>query len=64
MDKLNRAKLSREAIALLSSNKSLTLTSHRFSAAPVDPGMSTELHFPGLLDILSSMPAGPFVARG
>jgi len=52
----------------------LTRTSHRPSAAAVDPGMSTALHFLdpgmstalhflGLLDILSSMPAGPFVAR-
>jgi len=42
----------------------LTRTSHRPSAAAVDPGMSTTLRSVGLLDILSSMPAGPSVARG
>jgi len=41
----------------------LARISHRPSAAAVDPGMSTTLRFLGLLDILSSMPAGPFVAR-
>jgi len=41
----------------------LTRTSHRPSAAAVDPGMHTALRFLGLLDILSSMPVGPFVAR-
>jgi len=42
---------------------SLARTSHRPSAAAVDLGMSAALRFLGLLDILSSMPAGPFVAR-
>jgi len=37
----------------------LARTSHRPSAAAVDPGVSTALRFLGLLDILSSMPAGP-----
>jgi len=37
----------------------LARTSHRPSAAAVDPGMSIALRFLGLLDILSSMPAGP-----
>jgi len=39
----------------------LARTSHRPSAA-VDSGMFTALRFLGLLDILSSMPAAPFVA--
>ena len=41
----------------------LARTSHRPSTAAADPGASTALRFLGLLDILSSMPAGPFVAR-
>jgi len=45
-------------------HRGLARTSHRPSAAAVDPGMFTALRFLGLLDILSSMPAGPFVARG
>ena len=43
---------------------SLTRTSHRLSTAAADLGMSTALRSVGLLDILSSMPAGPFVTRG
>ena len=41
----------------------LTRTSHRFFTAAADLGMSTALRSVGLLDILSSMPAGPSVAR-
>ena len=41
----------------------LTRISHHPSTAVADPGASTALRFLGLLDILSSMPAGPFVAR-
>jgi hypothetical protein len=41
----------------------LARISHRPSAAASDTGLSTALRFLGLLDILSSMPAGPFVAR-
>jgi hypothetical protein len=41
----------------------LTRTSHRPSTAAADSGVSTALRFLGLLDILSSMPAGPFVVR-
>jgi len=37
----------------------LARTSHRPSAAAVDPGAFTALRFLGLLGILSSMPAGP-----
>jgi len=42
----------------------LARTSHHPSAAAVDPGVSTALRFLELLDMLSSMPARPFVARG
>jgi hypothetical protein len=38
---------------------SLTRISRQISAAAADPGMSTALRSVGLLDILSSMPAGP-----
>jgi predicted alpha-1,2-mannosidase len=41
----------------------LTRISHQLSTAAADPGMSTALRSVGLLDILSSMPAGPSVAR-
>ena len=41
----------------------LTRISHQISTAAADPGMSTALRSVGLLDILSSMPAGPSVAR-
>ena len=41
---------------------SLTRISHRLSTAAVDPGMSTALRSLGLLDVLSSAPAGPSVA--
>jgi hypothetical protein len=37
----------------------LARISHQFSTAAADPGMSTALRSVGLLDILSSMPAGP-----
>jgi hypothetical protein len=37
----------------------LTRISHQLSTAAADPGMSTALRSVGLLDILSSMPAGP-----
>jgi hypothetical protein len=37
----------------------LTRISHQLSTAAADPGMSTSLRSVGLLDILSSMPAGP-----
>jgi len=36
--------------------------SHQISTAEADPGMSTALHSLGLLDVLSSTPAGPPVA--
>ncbi len=41
----------------------LTRLSHRLSAAASDPGMSTALRSFWLLDVLSSTPAGPLVAR-
>ena len=41
----------------------LTRISHRLSTAAADPGMSTALRSFGLLDVLSSTPAGPSVAR-
>jgi hypothetical protein len=41
----------------------LTRISHQISTAAADPGMFTALRSVGLLDILSSMPAGPSVAR-
>jgi hypothetical protein len=44
-------------------SSSLARISHRPPTAAADPGMPTALRFLGLLDILSSMPAGPFVAR-
>jgi hypothetical protein len=37
----------------------LTCISHQLSTAAADPGMPTALRSVGLLDILSSMPAGP-----
>jgi hypothetical protein len=40
----------------------LARISYQVSTAASDPGMSTVLHSVGLLDILSSMPAGPFEA--
>ena len=40
----------------------LARISHQISTAAADPGMSTSLRSVGLLDILSSMPAGPCVA--
>jgi hypothetical protein len=45
------------------SNRScLTRIIHEASTAAADPGMSTVLRSVGLLDILSSMSAGPSVA--
>jgi hypothetical protein len=41
----------------------LARTSHQISTAEADPGMSTALRSFGLLDVLSSTPAGPSVAR-
>jgi hypothetical protein len=41
----------------------LTRVSHQLSTAEADPGMSTALRSVGLLDVLSSTPAGPSVAR-
>ena len=41
----------------------LARISHQLSTAATDPGMPTALRSFGLLDILSSMPAGPSVAR-
>jgi hypothetical protein len=41
----------------------LARISHRLSTAAADPGMSTALRSLGLLDVLSSTPAGPSVAR-
>jgi hypothetical protein len=40
----------------------LTRISHQISTAAADPGMSPALRSVGLLDILSSMPAGPSFA--
>ena len=40
----------------------LVRISHQLSTAAADPGMSAALHSVGLLDILSSMPAGPSFA--
>jgi hypothetical protein len=45
------------------SGSDLTRISHQISTAAADPGMSTALRSVGLLDILSSIPAGPFFAR-
>jgi hypothetical protein len=39
----------------------LARISYQLSTAAADPGMSTVLRSVGLLDILSSMPAGPSV---
>jgi hypothetical protein len=39
--------------------EALASTSHRLSAAAADLRMFTALRFVGLLDIFSSMPAGP-----
>ena len=41
----------------------LARISHQFSTAAADSGMSTALRSVGLLGILSSMSAGPSVAR-
>jgi hypothetical protein len=41
----------------------LTRTSHQVSTAAAYPGMFTSLRSLGLLDVLSSTPAGPSVAR-
>ena len=41
----------------------LARISHQISTAEADPGMSTALRSFGLLDVLSSTPAGPSVAR-
>jgi len=47
----------------LSQSRHLVRISHRLSTAASDTGMFTALRSVGLLDILSSMPAGPSVAR-
>ena len=41
----------------------LARISHKLSTAAADPGMSTALRSVGLLDVLSSTPAEPSVAR-
>ena len=41
----------------------LSRISHQLSTAAADPGMSTALRSVGLLDVLSSTPAEPSVAR-
>jgi hypothetical protein len=41
----------------------LARTSHQVSTAAAYPGMSASLRSLGLLDVLSSTPAGPSVAR-
>ena len=41
----------------------LARISHQISTAAADPGMSTALRSVGLLDVLSSTPAAPSVAR-
>ncbi|MGA2264141.1 MAG: hypothetical protein ABSH28_22245, partial [Acidobacteriota bacterium] len=41
----------------------LTRISHQVSTAAADTGMSTALRSVGLLDVLSSTPAEPSVAR-
>ena len=41
----------------------LARISHQLSTAAADPGMSTALRSVGLLDVLSSTPAEPSVAR-
>jgi hypothetical protein len=38
----------------------LTRISHQLSTVAADPGMAAALRSIGLLDILSSMPAGPY----
>ena len=43
--------------------RGLTRISHQLSTAAADPGMSTALRSVGLLDVLSSTPAEPSVAR-
>jgi hypothetical protein len=45
------------------SSRDLARISHQASTAAADPGMSTALRSVGLLDVLSSTPAGPSVAR-
>jgi hypothetical protein len=45
------------------SRAALTRTSHQLSTAAAYPGLSASLLFLGLLDVLSSTPAGPSVAR-
>ena len=51
----------RKAFSLSFFSKIATLTriAHQLPTAAVDPGMSTALRSVGLLDILSSMSAGP-----
>ena len=44
-------------------NQDSTRISQQLSTAAVDPGMSTALRSVGLLDVLSSTPAEPSVAR-
>ena len=44
-------------------SKSLARISHKVSTAAAQPGTSTALRSLGLLDVLSSTPAGPSVAR-
>jgi len=51
-------------LSLRRSLRGLARTSHRPFTAAAEPGAFTALRFLGLLDILTSMPAGPFVARG
>ena len=46
----------------LFASRSIARTSHQISTAAADPGMST-LRSVGLLDVLSSTPAGPSAAR-
>jgi hypothetical protein len=44
---------------VLAMHRDLTRIIHEASTAAADPGMSTALHFFGLLDVLSSTPPGP-----
>jgi len=57
----NLTPIRRQAVS--AAERGLTRISHRFSTAAADPGMSTALRSVGLLDVLSSTPAEPSVAR-
>jgi len=59
---MNRPYILKSARESLIGHAPLTRISHPISTAEADPGMSTALRSLGLLDVLSSTPAGPSVA--